>query len=128
MQRNFRANVKPPDPKDDLLLYKKMREMICYGNECLNNAQFPRKYRIGNGIGVQIETAMYEAFNLVVEANAKEHKATTLRAADGKLKYLRQLITIASDPQFDKNTIILPYKKQLIWSEKLIEIGKLIGS
>ena len=46
MQRNFRANAKPPDPKEDLLLYKKMREMISYGNGVLNNGQFPRKYRI----------------------------------------------------------------------------------
>ena len=55
MQRNFRANAKPPDPKEDLLLYKKMREMISYGNGVLNNGQFPRKYRIGNAIGAQIE-------------------------------------------------------------------------
>lgn len=35
MQRNFRATAKPPEPKDDLLIMKKTREMIAYGHDCL---------------------------------------------------------------------------------------------
>lgn len=50
MQRNFRATAKPPEPKDDLLIMKKTREMIAYGHDCLYNKQFPRNQRIGNAI------------------------------------------------------------------------------
>lgn len=66
MQRNFRATAKPPEPKDDLLIMKKTREMIAYGHDCLYNKQFPRNQRIGNAIGAQIEKSMYEirAFGL----------------------------------------------------------------
>ena len=60
MQRNFRATAKPPEPKDDLLIMKKTREMIVYGHDCLYNKQFPRNQRIGNAIGAQIEKSMYE--------------------------------------------------------------------
>ena len=55
MQRNFRATAKPPEPKDDLLIMKKTREMIAYGHDCLYNKQFPRNQRIGNAIGAQLE-------------------------------------------------------------------------
>ena len=51
MQRNFRATAKPPEPKDDLLIMKKTREMIAYGHDCLYNKQFPRNQRKGNAIG-----------------------------------------------------------------------------
>ena len=128
MQRNFRANAKPPDPKEDLLLYKKMREMISYGNGGLNNGQFPRKYRIGNAIGAQIEKSMFEAMRLINRAMAKEHKKAVLEEADAELKNLRQLILIASDPGYDNRVILISSKQQLQWSAQLIEIGKILGS
>jgi hypothetical protein len=128
MQRNFRANAKPPEPKDDLLIYKKMREMMQYGNNVLNNGQFPKKYRIGNGIGAQIERSMFEAMRLINRALTKEHKKAVLEEADAELKNLRQLILIASDPKYDGRTILISQKQQMRWSAQLIEIGKLIGS
>ena len=68
MQRNFRATAKPPDPREDLLIYKKTREMIAYGNDCLYNKQFPRNRRVGNTIGAQIEKTMYEILEGLAEA------------------------------------------------------------
>lgn len=128
MQRNFRANAKPPDPKDDLLIYKRLREMISYGNKVLNNGQFPRKYRIGNAIGAQIERSMFEALRLCNRAIAKEHKKAVLEELDAELKNLRQLILIASDPNYDERVILISNKQQLVWSSQLMEIGRLIGS
>ncbi len=128
MQRNFRATAKPPDPKDDLLIFKKTREMIQFGNDCLYNAQFPRKYRTGNSIGAQIEKCMYDILDLLTDAAAKEHKKTTLTQVDAKLKYLRQLLLIVSDPKYDTKTVVLPLEKQRRWSEQLEEIGRILGS
>lgn len=84
MQRNFRATAKPPEPKDDLLIMKKTREMIAYGNECLYNKQFPRNRRVGNTIGAQIKKTMYEILEGLSEAAKKEHKKTTLTQVDAK--------------------------------------------
>lgn len=105
-----------------------MREMISYGNGVLNNGQFPRKYRIGNAIGAQIEKSMFEAMRLINRAMAKEHKKAVLEEADAELKNLRQLILIASDPGYDNRVILIASKQQLHWSAQLIEIGKILGS
>lgn len=72
MQRNFRATAKPPEPKDDLLIMKKTREMIAYGHDCLYNKQFPRNQRIGSAIGAQIEKSMQEKADKALFFCAKE--------------------------------------------------------
>ena len=90
MQRNFRATAKPPEPKDDLLIMKKTREMIAYGHDCLYNKQFPRNQRIGNAIGAQIEKSMYEILEGLSDAAKKEHKKTALTQVDAKIYNLRQ--------------------------------------
>ena len=128
MQSNFRANEKPPEPKEDLLIFKKTREMIQYGNACLYHAQFPKRYRVGNSIGAQIEKSMYEILDLLTDAAAKEKKKTTLTQADAKIKFLRQLLLIVADPKFDPKTVVLPLEKQRKWSEKLEEMGRILGS
>ena len=118
MQRNFRANAKPPDPKEDLLLYKKMREMISYGNGVLNNGQFPRKYRIGNAIGAQIEKSMFEAMRLINRAMAnvnimldgdavKDAKKLYYKLEDSSLK--GRVRIIICDDGYDASTIYEKY-------------------
>lgn len=128
MQRNFRATAKPPEPKEDLLIFKKTREMIAYGNDCLYNKQFPRKYRVGNAIGVQIERAMYEILEGLTEAVTKEHKKTALTQVDAKILYLRQLLMAAVDPEMNTTAVIIPLNDQRKWCEKLEEMGRIIGS
>lgn len=124
MQRNFRATAKPPDPKADLLILKKTREMIAYGNDCLYNKQFPRKYRVGNAIGAQIEGAMYDILNGLTEAATKEHKKTALTQVDGKILYLRQLLIMAVDPKMNTTAVLIPLDSQRKWCEMLEEMGK----
>ena len=128
MQRNFRAAAKPPEPKEDLLIFKKTREMIAYGNECLYNKQFPRNYRMGNAIGAQIEKAMYEILEGLTEASTKEHKKTTLVQVDAKILYLRQLLMAAVDPKMNTKAVLIPLESQRKWCEKLEEMGRLLGS
>ena len=83
MQRNFRASATPPEPKADLLIFKKTREMIAYGNDCLYNKQFPRNRRVGNTIGAQMEKTMYEILEGLTEAATKEHKKTYITDSYG---------------------------------------------
>lgn len=128
MQRNFRATAKPPEPKDDLLIMKKTREMIAYGNECLYNKQFPRNRRAGNTIGAQIEKTMYEILEGLSEAAKKEHKKTTLTQVDAKIYYLRQLLMTAVDPKMNTKGVLIPLDDQRRWCEKLEEMGKILGS
>lgn len=128
MQRNFRATAKPPEPKEDLLIFKKTREMIAYGNDCLYNKQFPRKYRVGNAIGVQIEKAMYEILEGLTEAATKEHKKTALTQVDAKILYLRQLLMAAVDPGMNTAAVLIPLDSQRKWCEKLEEMGRILGS
>lgn len=128
MQRNFRATAKPPEPKDDLLIMKKTREMIAYGNECLYNKQFPRNRRVGNTIGAQIEKTMCEILEGLSEAAKKEHKKTTLTQVDAKIYYLRQLLMTAVDPKMNTKGVLMPLDDQRRWCEKLEEMGKILGS
>ena len=128
MQRNFRATAKPPEPKEDLLIFKKTREMIAYGNDCLYNKQFPRKYRVGNAIGAQIERAMYEILEGLTESVTKEHKKTALTQVDAKNLYLRQLLMAAVDPEMNTTAVLIPLNDQRKWCEKLEEMGRIIGS
>ncbi|MCI9419560.1 MAG: four helix bundle protein [Eubacterium sp.] len=128
MQRNFRATAKPPDPKVDLLIFKKAREMIAYGNDCLYNKQFPRKYRVGNAIGAQIERAMYDILDGLTEAATKEHKKTALTQVDHKILYLRQLLITAVDPKMNTAAVLIPLDSQRKWCEMLEEMGKILGS
>lgn len=128
MQRNFRSTAKAPEPKEDLLIFKKAREMIAYGNDCLYNKQFPRKYRVGNAIGVQIEKAMYEILEGLTEAATKEHKKTALTQVDSKILYLRQLLMAAVDPSMNTAAVLIPLDSQRKWCEKLEEMGRILGS
>ena len=128
MQRNFRATAKLPEPKEDLLIFKKTREMIAYGNDCLYNKQFPRNRRVGNTIGAQIEKTMYEILEGLTEAATKEHKKTALTQVDAKVLYLRQLLITAVDPKMNAKSVLIPLDDQRRWCEKLEEVGKILGS
>ena len=128
MQRNFRASATPPEPKADLLIFKKTREMIAYGNDCLYNKQFPRNRRVGNTIGAQMEKTMYEILEGLTEAATKEHKKTTLTQVDAKISYLRQLLIIAVDPKMNTKGVLIPLDDQRKWCAQLEEIGKVLGS
>lgn len=128
MQRNFRATAKPPEPKEDLIIFKKTREMIAFGNRCLYNKQFPRNRRIGNTIGAQIEKTMYEILEGLTEAATKEHKKTALTQVDAKILFLRQLLITSVDPNMSEKSVLIPLDDQRKWCEKLEEIGKILGS
>ena len=58
---------------------------------------------------------------LIITAFKRYHKKTTLTDMDIELTMLKRMIRTAKDMRY------LDTKKYKIWSEKLIEIGKMLG-
>jgi four helix bundle protein len=104
---------------DELKILQKTYDMILYGNQCLQ--QFPRSERYS--LAADIKHAMYSFLRLVITANKRYHKKTTLQDMDIELDVLRTYLRLAADP----NTKLLPLRKYEIWSKQLTEIGKMLG-
>lgn len=119
--KEFQSDSKTTEPKDDLLIMKKTREMIAYGHDCLYNKQFPRNQRIGNAIGAQIEKSMYEILEGLSDAAKKEHKKTALTQVDAKIYNLRQLLMIAIDPKMNTRGVLIPLDDQQQVVREIVE-------
>ena len=104
---------------EDLKILQKTYDMILYGNQCLH--QFPKyeKYVLA----ADIRRSMYTLLQLIIRANKKYYKKTTLQEIDIELETLRTLIRLASD----NSLRYLPLKKYEHWSKQLNEIGKMLG-
>ena len=57
----------------------------------------------------------------VIEGNKKYYKKTTLQELDVEVMKLRAYLRLAQELGF------LPFKKYEIWSEMIVEIGKMVG-
>jgi hypothetical protein len=104
---------------EDLKILQKVYDMILYGNQCLS--QFPRSERYA--LAADIKQSMYRLLRLIIEANKRYYKKTTLQEIDVELDILRTYIRLAADP----NTKYLPLRKYENWSKMLNEIGKMLG-
>jgi ribonucleotide reductase beta subunit family protein with ferritin-like domain len=104
---------------EELKILQKTYDMILYGNQCLQ--QFPRSERYA--LAADIKKSMYNLLRLVITANKRYYKKTTLQDIDIELDILRTYIRFAADP----HTKLLPLKKYEIWSKSLHEIGKMLG-
>ena len=93
--------------------------MIAYGNNCL--LQFPRSERYA--LATEIKNSMYTLLRLVVAANKKYYKKTTLQEMDVELETIKTFIRIAADPKFK----YLGLKQYENWSKMLSEIGRMLG-
>ena len=93
--------------------------MILYGSGCLK--QFPKSEKYG--LANDIKAAMYNLLRLIITANKRYHKKTTLQEIDVELDTIRVFIRLASD----KDNKYLPMKKYENWSKMLNEIGKMLG-
>ena len=67
------------------------------------------------------KAAAYELLRLLVTANKRYHKKTTMQDADIQLDILRHLIRLGKDLGF------LPIKKFEVLSGMTTEIGRLLG-
>lgn len=104
---------------EELKIYQKVYDMIAYGNNCL--LQFPRSERYA--LATEIKNSMYTLLRLVVAANKKYYKKTTLQEMDVELETLKTFIRVAADPKFK----YLGLKQYENWSKMLSEIGRMLG-
>ncbi len=105
--------------QQDFKILQKTYDMILYGNICLK--QFPKSERYA--LAADIKNSMYRLLQLIVRANKKYYKKTTIEEIDIELDILRTLIRLAADQQLK----YLPIKKYENWSKMLNEIGKMLG-
>lgn len=103
----------------DFKILQKTYDMILYGNICLK--QFPKYEK--HVMAADIRSSMYKLLNLIVRANKKYYKKTTLQDIDIELEILRTYIRLAAD----KKLRYLSLKKYENWSKLLNEIGRMLG-
>lgn len=91
--------------------------MTQYAYICLR--QFPKSEK--HALAGEIKIVMARLLRLVIQANKRYYKKTTLQDLDVELATLRTYVRISQDLGF------LPFKKYENWSKMLDEIGKMIG-
>ncbi|ACV64924.1 conserved hypothetical protein [Desulfofarcimen acetoxidans DSM 771] len=104
---------------EDLKILQKTHDMILYGNICLK--QFPRYEK--HVMAANIRESMYRMLSLIIQANKKYYKKTTLQDIDVELDILRTFIRLA----VDKELKYLSVSKYENWSKMLNEIGRMLG-
>ena len=102
---------------NSLTIMQKTYDMALYGHNCVVN--FPKSEKFA--LGAEIKQSLLTCISLIIRANKKFHKKTTLQDLDIELEKLRYLVRIAKDIK------ILPLKQYELWSERLAEIGRMVG-
>lgn len=121
---NLEANEKtaaaePPKvegPKE-LVIQQKVYDMILYGYPALE--QFPKSQKFS--LAQDIKKCMDHIMRLVVTANKKYTKKTTLQELDVEVATLKIYIRMARDLRY------LPTKKYDTWAVKITEVGRILG-
>ena len=107
------------DAKVNLIIQQKTEDMILYGNQALK--QFPKSERYA--MAGEIKQSMYTFYRLIITANLKYYKKTTLQEADVELEVLRGFLKLAAT----KELRYLPLSKYENWSRMVNEIGRMLG-
>lgn len=102
---------------EDLILKRKLEEMIQYGYVCIG--RFPKSERFT--LAADIKACMYSAMRLTITANKRYHKKNTLQDLDIEVEMLKSLVRLSKDLSF------LPFKQYEYWQNLNVEIGKMIG-
>jgi len=103
----------------DFLIIQKIKDMIVYGNLCLN--QYPKHEK--HVLAAEIRKSMYSLLKLTITANKRYYKKTTIQELDVELDTLRTFLQVSADPSLK----YLSMKKYENWSKMLNEIGRMIG-
>jgi four helix bundle protein len=101
----------------ELLILTKAYEMVKYAYGAL--AQFPKSEKYA--LAADIKRCMSELLRLIITANKKFYKKTTLQDLDIEIMVLRHYVRLSFDLGF------IPQKKYEIWSGYVVEIGKMLG-
>ena len=102
---------------EDLKILQKIFDMMEYGYGAM--AQFPKSEKFA--LVTDIKHSMDRLLERCIEAKKKYYKKTTLQDMDVELMKLRAYVRLSFNLKF------LPMKKYEVWSEKLVEIGKMLG-
>ncbi|WP_100523402.1 diversity-generating retroelement protein Avd [Mycobacteroides abscessus] len=102
---------------EDLKILQKCYDMIEYGYNALR--QYPKSERFT--LAADTKNSMYELLKLIIRANKKYYKKTTIQDIDIELDQLRYLVRLGNGLGF------LPFKKYENWSRLLNELGRMIG-
>jgi len=102
----------------NLLVYEKCLDLIKYGTIALR--QFPKYEKFC--LAALMREQQYKILGLVVEANKKYHKQTTLRDLDIAHETLRVFVELAH-----RRLKYIDHKKYLNWMERVDELGRIIG-
>lgn len=101
----------------ELAIRQKIEDMMAYAYQAIR--QMPKSEKFS--LGADIRASMIKLLQLVIRCNKRFTKKTTMQDLDIELDTLRGLVRVAH------NLNMIPFKKYAIWSEKLDEIGRMIG-
>lgn len=102
---------------EDLMILQKIFDMMEYAYGALS--QFPKSEKFA--LVTDIKHGMDILLSRCIEAQKRYYKKTTLQDMDVEVMKLRAYIRLSFQLGF------LPVKKYEIWSEKMVEIGKMLG-
>ena len=102
---------------DELKILQKIFDMMEYGYAAL--AQYPKSEKFA--LVTDIKRSMDTMLERAIEAQKKYYKKTTLQELDVEVMKLKAYLRLSQNLGF------LPMKKYEIWSEKVVEIGKMLG-
>lgn len=102
---------------EDLMILQRIFDMMEYAYGAL--AQFPKSEKFA--LVTDIKHSMDILLSRCIEAQKRYYKKTTLQDMDVEVMKLRAYIRLSFQLGF------LPVKKYEIWSEKMVEIGKMLG-
>ena len=102
---------------EDLKILQKIFDMMEYGYQAM--IQFPKSEKFA--LVTDIKRCMDTILERCIEAQKKYFKKTTLQDMDVELLKLRAYLRLSFRLGF------LPMKKYEIWSERVVEIGKMLG-
>ena len=102
---------------EDLKILQKIFDMMEYAYGAL--AQFPKSEKFA--LVTDIKRSMDALLERCIEAQKRYYKKSTLQDMDVEIMKLRAYVRLSFQLGF------LPPKKYEVWSEKLVEIGKMLG-
>lgn len=103
--------------RDPLLILGKIEDMMLYAYPVLN--AYPKYERFV--LAADIKRCMDQAMEGTIEANKKYYKKTTLQELDVEIDKLRKYVRLSYRLKY------IDFKKYKQWSEKVNEIGRMLG-
>lgn len=103
--------------REPLVIQQKVYDMIMYAYPAIE--QFPKSQKFS--LAQDMKKCLDSIMRLVIMANKKYTKKTTLQELDVENEALKTYIRMAHELGY------LPPKKYEVWTEKAVEVGKMIG-